>query len=193
LPFLGPLSIQLRDRMLSLYKHMPAVKLRLIFVSSSRIGHAFRFKDRVPLSMRSGVVYRYKCSVCNNTYVGKTTRRLHSRVAEHSGISERTEARTHAIRSAVYDHSLECQTRISLSDFSVLCSAGTDRQLLIKESLSIRNSNPVLNAQLSSYPLYLLLTCGVFYALFLLTSECKFFLVVFEIYCASCDLFSGSF
>ena len=34
----------------------------------------FRFKDRVPYDLVSGVVYEYTCGRCNSSYYGDTER-----------------------------------------------------------------------------------------------------------------------
>ena len=48
------------------------------------------FKDRIPLNLRSHVVYQFECQCCNALYLGKTCRHLHTRVSEHRGISALT-------------------------------------------------------------------------------------------------------
>ena len=54
----------------------------LIYMSSF-----FRFKDRIPLGLRSRVVYKFKCQCCDALYFGETIRHLHTRISEHMGIS----------------------------------------------------------------------------------------------------------
>ena len=50
----------------------------------------FRFKDRVPYDLVSGVVYEYTCGRCNSSYYGDTERHLKVRSGEHIGISPLT-------------------------------------------------------------------------------------------------------
>ena len=45
------------------------------------------FLFRIKKLMRSGVVYLFKCQCCSASYVGQTTRHLHTRISEHLGIS----------------------------------------------------------------------------------------------------------
>ena len=52
-----------------------------------RISSFFPFKNKVPKFLRSGVVYLFKCRCCSASYVGQTTRHLHTRVSEHLSIS----------------------------------------------------------------------------------------------------------
>ncbi len=50
----------------------------------------FPFKDNIPHELRSLVVYKFSCSDCNITYVGKSKRHLKTRACEHAGLSDRT-------------------------------------------------------------------------------------------------------
>ena len=42
---------------------------------------------KVSKLMRSGVVYLLKCRCCSASYVGQTTRHLHTRISKHLGVS----------------------------------------------------------------------------------------------------------
>ena len=42
----------------------------MVFTTNYRIGNLFRFKDKLPSSLTSKIVYFFKCSRCNSTYVG---------------------------------------------------------------------------------------------------------------------------
>ena len=42
----------------------------MVFTTNYRIGNLFRFKDKLPSSLRSKIVYFFKYSRCNSTYVG---------------------------------------------------------------------------------------------------------------------------
>ena len=50
----------------------------------------FKFKDKMPDSIQSSVIYNFTCNRCNAVYIGKTSRYLSTRIAEHMGISFRT-------------------------------------------------------------------------------------------------------
>ena len=62
------------------YLHL---NIRFVFCSSTRISSFFPFKDKVPKFFRSGVVYLFKYGCCSASYLGQTTRHLHTRVSEH--------------------------------------------------------------------------------------------------------------
>jgi hypothetical protein len=58
----------------------PQVQLRLIFKPICRLSNFFHFKDRIPLNLRSHVVYQFECQCGNALYLGKTCRHLHTRM-----------------------------------------------------------------------------------------------------------------
>ena len=64
----------------------PHIRIRCIFRPMQRLSTFFRFIDRIPLSLRSRIVYKYKCQCCNALYVGETVRHFHKRISEHMGI-----------------------------------------------------------------------------------------------------------
>ena len=66
------------------------IDLRLIFTNDRSIQCFFRFKDDIPISVRSNIVYQYTCRICNSTYIGEKIRHFKTRVAEHRGLSSRT-------------------------------------------------------------------------------------------------------
>ena len=158
LPFLGTVSLQTRTRLVKLFSKGPlsCCNLKVIFQSPLRINNMFNFKDKIPKSLLSGVVYKFTCSNCNVTYIGKTIRHLKVRVSEHLSISPLTEKPvTMVSKSAICCHLIgECNVA-SLNDFSVITSASSNYILEIKESLMIQKEQPRLNKNITSAPLYL--------------------------------------
>ena len=65
----------------------------LFFRSTRRLSNCFSFKDRLPSSLLSGLVYKFKCCDCNVTYYGKTKLHFKVRISEHLGVSPLTEKR----------------------------------------------------------------------------------------------------
>ena len=51
-------------------------KLQIVFKSQRKLVNVFRFKDRLPFELVSGVVYKYTCGRCNSSYYGETDRLL---------------------------------------------------------------------------------------------------------------------
>ena len=94
LPFLGHFSYQLRNTLSCLLrKHVPNVEFRFIFTNKKNIGSLFRFKDSIPTSLCSKIAYSFWCPGCKSRYIGSTYRNLKIRIAEHRGVSYRTNTR----------------------------------------------------------------------------------------------------
>ena len=75
LPFLGKHSLKIRGNLAKLAKTcFPCCKIQVMFNSGKRLRSFFSFKDKVPLNVRSLLLYRFTCSSCNSVYVGKTKR-----------------------------------------------------------------------------------------------------------------------
>ena len=138
-------------------EHFPAVNAVLIPRNPLTIGSLFRFKDRLPPLMTSGVVYMYTCPVCKSgTYVGSSARLLKVRIDSHRGISYRTGSRlSNPEHSNIRNHSRYCKTTIEYKDFHIIGQTSNLQDLLILESLNIKQLVPKLNCQTSSSPLYL--------------------------------------
>lgn len=71
-------------------KHYPLKKIRVVYDVKDRIGSGFTTKDKIPLELKSGVVYEGKCCKCSESYIGKTYRHLKTRIKEH--LSEQTKS-----------------------------------------------------------------------------------------------------
>ena len=77
-----------RKQIIKLFSSVyPHIQLRCIFRALQRLSSFFRFKDRIPLGLRSRVVCKFKCQCCDALYFGETIRHLHTRISEHLGIS----------------------------------------------------------------------------------------------------------
>ena len=50
----------------------------------------FHFKDRIPKDLNAGVVYKFQCGLCNESYHGECVRHLYVRTGEHIGVSQLT-------------------------------------------------------------------------------------------------------
>ncbi|XP_057311762.1 uncharacterized protein LOC130649496 isoform X1 [Hydractinia symbiolongicarpus] len=160
LPFLGKITLQIRTRLHRLFKQKLAhCNVKLIFFSKRRLRSCFAFKDRIPESLRSGLVYCFKCSGCNATYYGKTKRHFKVRMSEHLGISALTGKRVKLgpQASAVLEHLMFCNySPASFHNFSVLAEESKDFKLTLMESLLIERDRPILNNTVKSMPLELL-------------------------------------
>ena len=159
LEFLGKSSLQVKKQLIDIFRSCHKnIKLTVVFKSSNRIKNAFRFKEQLPKSINSKVIYKYTCDTCNSVYIGKTKRHLLVRQYEHLGTSVFTdkalkynENDATAIRKHCYQH----QHSSCLDNFKVLGNAVNNFHLQLKESLLILKLKPSLNVASESMPLYL--------------------------------------
>ena len=127
-------------------------KLRVIFESPSEIGKFFPYKDKPPLELQSGLVYRLNCQDCDSFYIGKTSRHLKTRMNEHkAGKGEGDNI------SSAYKHCQEFSHRIDYDNVQILDRSSDYKKILIKEMLYIEKFKPDLNKQLHSQVFSLIL------------------------------------
>ena len=158
LPFTGSHSLQIRNQITRLCNAAyPHLNIRFVFRSSTRISSFFPFKDKVPKLMRFGVVYLFKCRCSSTSYVGQTTRHLHTRISEHLGISPITgKPSSSPVMSSIFSHLNSTGHSANFDDFEILSSCSDTCELMIHESLLMSKLKPSLNVQGSSIPLNLL-------------------------------------
>ena len=84
----------------------------------------------IPLLCKSGLVYKVRCSECNEFYVGLTTRQLKQRLTEHASTST----------SAIHRHSLVRKHVIDFQNPEVLNTDCIKSRLYIKEALCIKET-----------------------------------------------------
>ena len=155
LPYFGPQSFKLRkDLAIVFEKYIPNYDLKLVFVNRFTIGSYFNYKDKIPKSLRASLVYQFSCERCSSRYVGSTCRNLYQRVAEHSGLSFRTnQPLSTPPQSAIRNHSEICSPNVSLQNFKILSSHSNFLDLRILESLHIHRLKPGLNNMDSAFHL----------------------------------------
>ena len=156
LPFFGAQSEKLKTEILdTLAKFYPQLDLKIILSNAYTIGSLFNYKDKLPMTLQSSIIYKYSCAFCaSGTYVGLTTRALHMRIAEHRGRSFRSgNISQHPVSSSIRDHSLKCSKQISSSEFTIIGQDRPENSLALLESLYIHKLRPTLNSNQSSLPL----------------------------------------
>ncbi len=158
LPYTGTHSLQIRTQIQRLCSvAYPHISIRIVFRPTLRLSNFFMFKDKIPLALRSCVVYSFKCRCCSASYVGQTVRHLHTRVSEHLGISALTGKTSSSPQlTSIFSHLSHSGHSASLDDFKILSSCSAPDELLVRESLLISKLKPTLNQQGSSIPLSLL-------------------------------------
>ena len=158
LPFIGHHSLHIRSQvskvLASVYPH---ISIRVAFSPSCRFSSFFHLiKDRIPIALRSHVVYQFTCQWCSALYVSQTRRHIHTRISEHMGVSPLTgKERSISTMSSILAHKHMHNHPVSASDFKILLSGTSECDLLIRESLLISQHNPVFNAIIRSGPLEL--------------------------------------
>ena len=125
-------------------KYCNSIKIKLVF-SSFKVKNLISVKDYVPRTLRSYVVYKFKCAGCNSVYIGETSRHLSTRVREHLFTDKNSNIFKHLKGSAA------CKEACNDSCFTVLDSANTSFKLKIKEALHIQWERPDLNKQIQHY------------------------------------------
>ena len=118
------------------------------------IDSMFPFKDGIPLALRSNVVYQFKCSVCNATYIGETTRHYKTRISEHMGVSPLTGAPSSA-KTNVSEHRRKTGHPTVEQDFRIL-KRSKENEVKTTESIYIHMNKPNLNGKTASVPLFVL-------------------------------------
>ena len=161
LPFLGKQSLEIKTKLSRfLSKNFPQCKPQVIFKSNNRLKNFFSFKDKIPLNVRSNLLYQYTCDGCNAIYIGKTKRHYLVRVFEHLGISLKTHNKytynpQNGNNTAILNH-INCKKCVGNQKlFKIIGSAQNDFHLCIKESLLIHKNKPKINTNDRSVPLYL--------------------------------------
>ena len=160
LPFLGSISWKIKNDLLSsLKKAAPFCKLKIIFKTSRRLSSTFSFKDKIPSSLVSGVIYRYTCATCNRGYVGSTKRFWEERLAEHLHISALTGKPLNGLQVfAPLSHvRSDCcsESIISRDNFQIIGHEKDPYLVQVKESIIISSTRPALNNNVYSVPLNL--------------------------------------
>ena len=189
LPYLGNISLQTRTKLQKSIKGvLNCCKLQVIFKSQNKLCNNFHFKDPVPQILTSGVVYKFQCGLCNESYYGECVRHLAVRSGEHIGISPLTNKSAEPRKdSAAWYHLLNWNYSPTFEDFIALCHDNKKYLLELKESLFIMRDRPSMNWNACSTPLTshvtsvccTLLTCAISFLLILcrfldLKKSCRF-------------------
>ena len=151
LPYLGIISLQTRNKLQQALKGvLNCCKLEIVFKCQARLSNSFRYKDPIPKDLISGVVYKFQCGLCNESYYGESIRHLDIGVSPLTGKKVKP-----STNSAICDHLLHCNFLPSFDNFSVLAYESKKYLLEIKESLLIMRDKPSLNRNINSAHLYL--------------------------------------
>ena len=90
-PYLGPPSVKLVKYLKNvLQQYFPQVEFKFSLSNSFKIKYFFNYKDHLPLDLRSGIVYKYTCGICKDSYIGSSIKQARVRFSHHHGFSFRT-------------------------------------------------------------------------------------------------------
>ena len=109
--------------------------------------------------MNSKVIYKFKCNICNDVYIGETKPHFLVREYEHlvkSILTDKKLKHTKKGAAAIRKH---CHNHFHTADtscFSLVGNAAKKYHLKLKESLLILKMKPLLNVAKESMLLYLL-------------------------------------
>ena len=67
------------------------IKLNVVFRSFNRMTNDFPIKDQTPKYTNLDVIYKYKCNICSDVYIGETKPQFSCSSNEHLGKSIPTE------------------------------------------------------------------------------------------------------
>ena len=136
---------------------MPFGNLKIIFKSGRRLSSFFPFKDKLPESLRAGVIYKYTCALCNLSYVGCTKRFWETRLQEHTHVSALTGKPLHGLQLfAPMQHARDsCNVSVESDNFKIIGHEKDKYLLQLKESIIIQTSRTRLNGNITSVPLHL--------------------------------------
>ena len=137
LPYSGKLLLQICTRINHVMKNSVShCNFRIVFQSKCKLINFFTFKDKIPIFLRSGIVYKFKCGGCNATYNGKTKRHFKVRICEHLGVSALTGKRAKGNNDSAIKEHLFCNHSSGFDDFSILASNNNDFKVTVMESLN---------------------------------------------------------
>ena len=128
------------------------------FPNKCKLINLITFKYKIPVFLRSGIVYKFNFGGCNATYYGKTKGHFRVRMCEHLVVSSFTGKRLKEDNnSAIEEHYLFCNHSSGFDEFSIIASNNNDFRVTFMESLLINRDHPPMNKNRHSLPLKLLI------------------------------------
>ena len=114
-------------------------KLEIAFKYQTKLFNSFHFKDPLTKGLIFGVVFKFQCSLCNESYYGESIIYLDIRSGEQIALSP-----------AVCDHLLHYNFLLSFDNFDLLVHKNKKYLLEIKDSLLIMRDKPSLDRSINS-------------------------------------------
>ena len=84
LPYIGNLSHHIKNNFQNFAKEFckENVNIKLVF-TSFKIKNYFSYKDPIPDDLKSFLLYKFTCTSCSSSYIGKTCHHFKTRIEEH--------------------------------------------------------------------------------------------------------------
>ena len=161
LPFLGSTSWRVKNELMRTFHDiLPFCKLKIIFKTSNKLSSYFSFKDKLPASLDSGVIYKFACASCKACYIGCTKRYWEKRLEEHIHISALTGKPLNGLQvfpPMYHVKNKGCASSLGIhrENFEIIGRESNEYLLQLKESVFIYKYKPKLNGNKTSVPLYL--------------------------------------
>ena len=160
LPFLGTTSWKTKNSLIRAFRELlPFSRLKIVFKSSSRLSSCFSFKDKIPSSLMSGVIYKFTCAECNLCYIGSTKRYWEKRLEEHLHRSALTGSKLTGMQVYAPMQHMRSDTcpsaSMSRDEFTIIGREKNPYLLRVKESIFISTKKPKLNGNMTSVPMTL--------------------------------------
>ena len=118
-----------------------------MFSASYKLARLSYLKCSLPVLKQSKVIYKVNCSECDDFYIGKTIRRLSTRLNEHKKDEN----------SSLYKHSFLTDYIIDYGKPRILARDSNSFRLCVKESLKIQDycAHKSINENIGSFKLSL--------------------------------------
>ena len=110
LSYLAIISLQTRIKLKQALKGiLNYCELEIVFKCQAKLSNSFRYKDPITKDFISGVVYKFQCGLCNESYYVESIRHLDMRSVERMGASPLTGKKVKPSKnSPICDHLLHC-------------------------------------------------------------------------------------
>ena len=160
LPFLGTTSWKTKNSLIRAFRELiPFSRLKIVFNNSSWLSSCFSFKDKIPSSLMSGVIYKFTCAECNLCYIGSTKRYWEKRLEEHLHRSALTGSKLTGMQVYAPMQHMRSDTcpsaSMSRDEFTIIGREKNPYLLRVKESIFISTKKPKLNGNMTSVPMTL--------------------------------------
>ncbi|CAF0726153.1 unnamed protein product [Adineta ricciae] len=124
IPYFGPTTNKFGKKLIKFASStQPLLSVQPIQRPAPAISSLFSLKDKIPISLQSGVVYKIPCHDCAASYIGKTIRHVQRRLYEHgkpTSLEESTTVPVSTTQDTVNDLRRSTRTRKLIERYGTL-------------------------------------------------------------------------